>query len=197
MTDKQVIVGRIYVNDIGYEVYVDGAAKSSVSFSKLGVIDKCSNKEDFLEEYTLKPDEYVRKPIKVEDEVEKEEKAIEERHLEKEVIREMIQPKYTTVEGHEIVRDGEYETKQGAKAVVLGFHSGCDQSIIGYIEGWECVDHWYETGRYHFSSGSSYDLMRPWKTKEPAKEKVFNVYGKHIGFTFYKGGTRYFEELNN
>lgn len=75
----------------------------------------------------------------------------------------MKEVKYTTVEGHEIVRDGEYETKRGAKAVILGFHSGCDQSMIGYIEGWKCVAHWYESGRYHFSLGNDFDLMRPWK----------------------------------
>jgi len=39
--------------------------------------------------------------------------------------------KYTTVEGHAVVRDGEYETRKGEKAIVLGFREGSAFPVSG------------------------------------------------------------------
>ena len=77
--------------------------------------------------------------------------------------------KHTTVEGHPIVRDGEYETRGGRKAIILGFvlqkgHSG----VVGYVADgdWNPVDRWCaEVQGFSGHIACDNDLMRPWKDK--------------------------------
>ncbi len=105
--------------------------------------------------------------------------------------------KYQTVEGHEIVRDGVYETREGNKATILGFIPDSfyeDRAILGftgeptngknYPEGWKangmsCLSH----------SASSLDLMRLWVD---TKEDHISDEGKMVdeGWVEWKGGDR-------
>lgn len=77
--------------------------------------------------------------------------------------------KYFTIEGHEIVRDGEYETRDGSKVVVLGFCKKSDYPIRGWKEwafnhslSWT-MDGWTENNMIGDNHIHGDDLMRPWK----------------------------------
>jgi len=92
--------------------------------------------------------------------------------------------KYATIEGHPIVRDGEYETRGGARATVIGFTPDIICGFISYpITSPLCT--WGFDGlrrdvRVH-------DLMRPWpdqksegiaeglvaEVKEPEEKKPY------------------------
>ncbi len=76
-----------------------------------------------------------------------------------------MEDKYFTTEGHPIVRDGEYETRDGEKVTVLGFTP--KGQIVGYIHDEEsfCFDEYsWKSNGSNFTSKDS-DLMRPWKEK--------------------------------
>lgn len=85
--------------------------------------------------------------------------------------------KYTTVEGHEVVRDGEYETRDGSKAVALGFDSSQVTSIAGHIIVGDIPSHKDRILQWWFTSGiadselDGCDLMRPWKEEKKEEEK--------------------------
>ncbi len=68
---------------------------------------------------------------------------------------------YTTVEGHEIVRDGEYETRDGSKAIVLGFREGSVFPVVGYIVKWGIIT-WRQYGMTGELGELYSDLMRPY-----------------------------------
>ena len=84
-------------------------------------------------------------------------------------------PVYTTVEGHEIVRDGVYENRIGQKVVVLGFNSSRNKTsipIIGYTEEYlDQIGAWGVNGYYHYTKcnqqNNDRDIMRPWVDKKP------------------------------
>lgn len=70
---------------------------------------------------------------------------------------------YKTVEGHPIVRDGEYETRDGSKARILGFEENFrNHPVIGLVNQAD-VTKWRRTGGN--CNYEQYDLMRPWKDK--------------------------------
>lgn len=85
---------------------------------------------------------------------------------------------YKTVEGHPIVRDGEYQTGDGLKAVVCGFNAAVF-GAVGFVympedgstyQGYGGVDRfsmtWASNGLAITESISGHDLIRPWtKTK--------------------------------
>jgi len=76
---------------------------------------------------------------------------------------------YKTVEGHPIVRDGEYETRSGEKATVLGFVPRIEVPIVGFIKddcGF-CRMSW-DLGGLQADRPLGFDLMRPWKDKPDA-----------------------------
>jgi len=89
--------------------------------------------------------------------------------------------KYTTVEGHEIIRDGEYENRDGGKVTVLGFTDNVEHSVIGVCLG--IAEDWGHDGRHYdyYCNYSGYDLMRPWK-EEPKRYDLKDMYmGSYIG----------------
>lgn len=83
----------------------------------------------------------------------------------------MDEIKYTTTEGDEIVRDGEYETRAGERAVIVAFVPQHTNSIVGYIKGApnNIMWHWHLDGTFrsntldHHSNG---DLIRPWRNQK-------------------------------
>ena len=80
---------------------------------------------------------------------------------------------YKTILGHEIVRDGEYETMDGAKAVVLGFlpnPTDPESAIIGYIDslGVNYRYSWTKDGREsECDHEANWTLKCLWKVKPP------------------------------
>ena len=74
--------------------------------------------------------------------------------------------KYTTVEGHPIVRDGEYETRCGEKIVVLGFAKKTYRPVVGYEARWDGALTWRADGLathcFEKSQEQGRDIMRPW-----------------------------------
>lgn len=96
--------------------------------------------------------------------------------------------KYHTIEGDLIVRDGEYETRGGRKAVVLGFipennDDLCPPPIVGYIRDGEevhSVVKWFKSGHQspQFNDGADYpentreDLMRYYESLEKPKKRT-------------------------
>jgi len=78
---------------------------------------------------------------------------------------------YKTVEGDEIVRDGEYETRDGRKVVVNGFVDNNDgvDLVQGYVVGIKnkAAD-WFSEGQLTMAP-HDYDLMRPWQDKPDAE----------------------------
>ena len=86
--------------------------------------------------------------------------------------------KYTTVEGHEIVRDGEYETRSRDKAVVLGFIQNPETAttaIVGFVGDGDnsVLQSWKSSGKLTGKSHEAneaycfgLDLMRPWVEKK-------------------------------
>lgn len=77
---------------------------------------------------------------------------------------------YRTVEGHPIVRDGEYETRGGKKAVILGaVLTGGNKGVVGYLDDgdWNPIGHWgAEVQGLIGHLPCDDDLMRPWVDKE-------------------------------
>lgn len=80
-------------------------------------------------------------------------------------------PKYITVEGHEIVRDGVYETRNGKRVDILGFYNF--HNIVGTVEEDTYIKtqlkhllHWSGTG-IETNCHSKWDIMRPWVDKKP------------------------------
>lgn len=83
--------------------------------------------------------------------------------------------KYTTVEGHPIVRDGEYETRDGRKAKVIYFEENfIDYPVIALIARAD-LNQWRANGSS--KNLSQRDLMRPWvEAKKEEEKKPKNCY---------------------
>lgn len=92
---------------------------------------------------------------------------------------------YRCLDGSPIIRDGEYQTRDGRKAVVLGFADPLHtiQAIVGYAKGdinnEIVLLNWFKGGFYlPCGQQSRADLMRPWPTPI---EGWLPVYGKLFG----------------
>lgn len=103
--------------------------------------------------------------------------------------------KYTTVEDYPVVRDGEYETRGGMKAVVLGFTKdkhGRLEVIGAVMEPHATPINWVCNGEQE-GSKEAYDLMRPWVEEKPEApvDKAEGCENKenHIGYEIRGTGT--------
>lgn len=68
--------------------------------------------------------------------------------------------KYHTVEGDKIVRDGEYETRNGGRVEILGFLDKTKYPIVGKLV--DTVFQYRHNGRRKHDKEDLFDLMRTW-----------------------------------
>lgn len=94
---------------------------------------------------------------------------------------------YKCLDGSPIVRDGEYQTRDGRKAVVLGFMADSIYPIIGYSSGHGPKGRTALGKVFVCEMDSPLDLMRPWQ--KPIEGWVHADLGESI-VQFYNGYSR-------
>lgn len=99
----------------------------------------------------------------------------------------MAKKKYTTVNGHEIVRDGVYKTRGGQKVTVMGFVEGNLSPIFGYHHDDTEAYTWYDKGEWVRQEKSLDDIMSPWIEEGEA----INLHDRYIGWYEEDGGCIY------
>ena len=84
---------------------------------------------------------------------------------------------YKTEEGHEIVRDGEYETRSKDKATILGFAPDIKNCVIGFVvdEDGVMTQSWNKKGLLNDEVYFGYDIMRPWVEGPKKEEKIYKL----------------------
>ena len=71
--------------------------------------------------------------------------------------------KYTTVEGHEIIPNYKYETRNGVEILIIGFSPDEKYPVVGYVDKTKSTDMWTVDGCYLDDQQSDFDLIRPFK----------------------------------
>lgn len=84
--------------------------------------------------------------------------------------------KYTTTEGHEIVRDGEYETGGGDRVKVVYISPDDDDSILTLT--WTDSKEWMYPDWLDLN-----DFIRPWKDKDVKKQTLLEFMDERRGYS--------------